>query len=533
MPRIERKIIENLKPEELIFKLDPPAKKPGTVKEKLRASEIRYRRVFEAAKDGILILDAVTLKITDANPFMTELLGYRHSEFLGKQLWEIGLFRDKAASKAAFHELQLTGYLRYEDLPLESRSGVKREVEFVSNVYDEDGRSVIQCNIRDITERRMEEAIRERLAAIVKSSDDAIISKDLNGIITTWNSAAEKMFGYLKEEIVGKPVALIVPPNRHAEESTILARVLRGESVYHFETARIRKDGTAIDVAVTISPIRDDDGKIIGASKIARDISELKRAIRDIRDLNAELEQRVVDRTAQLEAANRELEAFSYSVSHDLRAPLRHINGFSGALLEDYGDSLDDIGKDYLRQVREASQEMAHLIDDVLQLSRVTRTEMMPEAVDLSKMARSVMKDIRKADPRSHANVQIKTGMTALGDRRLLRILLTNLLGNAWKFTAKKQKAEIVFNEEKSDGKTVFCISDNGAGFDMAFADKLFGAFQRLHGSDEFEGTGIGLATVQRIISRHRGEVWGEGAVDVGAVFYFTLPGVREAEIEK
>ena len=263
---------------------------------------------------------------------MTELLGYRRSEFLGKELWEIGLFRDKAASKAAFKELQQEGYLRYEDLPLESRSGVKREVEFVSNVYDEDGRSVIQCNIRDITERRMEEAVRERLAAIVKSSDDAIISENMNGVITTWNLAAEKMFGYLKEEIVGKNVMLLVPADRVEEESMILTRVLKGESVYHFETVRIRKDGTPIDVAVTISPIRDDDGKIIGASKIARDISELKRAIRDIRDLNAELEQRVVDRTAQLEAANRELEAFSYSVSHDLRAPLRHINGFSGAL---------------------------------------------------------------------------------------------------------------------------------------------------------------------------------------------------------
>ena len=530
---IERPTTELPHTDELIFKIDPPVHEKQVVKESLRASEIRYRRIFEASKDGILTLNAVTLQITDANPFMTELLGYRHSEFLGKELWEIGLFRDKAASKAAFQALQKTGYLRYEDLPLESRAGQKHEVEFVSNVYNEDGRAVIQCNIRDITERRKEEAVRERLAAIVRSSDDAIISKDTKGVITTWNSAAEKMFGYLKEEIVGKPVMLIVPPDRIAEEAMILRRVLKGESVYHFETVRMRKDGSQIDVAVTISPIRDDDGKITGASKIARDISELKRAMREIRDLNAELEQRVVDRTAQLEAANKELEAFSYSVSHDLRAPLRHINGFSGALLEDYGDSLDSVGKSYLKQVREASQDMAQLIDDVLQLARVSRTEISPEAVDLSRMARSVMRDIKKGGPKRLATVHIATGMTALGDRRLLRILLTNLLGNAWKFTAKTEKADIVFNQEKTDDETVFCISDNGAGFDMAFADKLFGAFQRLHGTDEFEGTGIGLATVQRIINRHRGRVWGEGAVDVGAVFYFTLPGVKEAEIEK
>lgn len=498
----------------------------------LQQSETRYRRLFEASQDGILILNAVTLEITDVNPFMVDLLGYSRNEFLGKELWEIGLFGDKGASQAAFRELQDTGYLRYEDLPLETRNGNRREVEFISNVYEEGGRQVIQCNIRDITERRQAEVVRERLAAIVKSTDDAIISTELGGIITSWNSAAEKMFGYREHEILGKPISKLIPRDRDNEERKILEMILRGETLNHFETVRIGKNRKAIDVSVTISPIKNDDGKIIGASKIARNISELKRAVKEVRQLNAQLEQRVADRTAQLQAVNDELESFSYSVSHDLRAPLRHINGFSGALLEDYSDKLDETGKGYLKQVREASQEMAELIDDLLQLARVTRTEIIPETVDLTKMANSIIEDIRNADANRSVTVKISEGLTTLGDKHLLHILLTNLIGNAWKFSSKNANAQITFGQEQVDGKTVFFVCDNGAGFDMAFSDKLFGAFQRLHGTDEFEGTGIGLATVQRIINRHGGHVWAEGAVNVGATFYFTFPPIQEVKNE-
>ncbi len=504
-----------------------------TSSDDLRVSELRYRRLFEAAQDGILILNAVTLEITDVNPFMVDLLGYSRDEFLGKQLWEIGLFGDKGASQAACRELQDSGYLRYEDLPLETRSGKRREVEFVSNVYEEGGRQVIQCNIRDITERRQQEVLRERLAAIVQSSDDAIISTDLDTIVTTWNSAAEKMFGYTEQEMLGRSQSLIIPPDRKNEVVLILKMMKRGETLNHFETVRIRKDGTPIDVSITISPIKDEEGNIIGASKIARNISELKRAVKEIHQLNAQLEQRVTDRTAQLQAANKELESFSYSVSHDLRAPLRHINGFSGALLEDYGDLLDEVGKGYLTQVCEASTEMAQLIDDVLQLARVSRTEMVPETVNLSDIARSVVKDLQKPDSGRKVTIVVEPDLTARGDLRLIRILLTNLIGNAWKFTSKKEDAVITFGQDLKDGTTTFFVGDNGAGFDMAFADKLFGAFQRLHRIDEFDGTGIGLATVQRIVNRHGGRVRGEGVVDKGAKFYFTLPGVGEVTYEQ
>jgi len=228
-------------------------------------------------------------------------------------------------------------------------------------------------------------------------------------------------------------------------------------------------------------------------------------------------------RSAQLEATNNELEAFSYSVSHDLRAPLRSIDGFSQALLEDYADVLDASGQEYLRRVRTAAQRMGELIDDLLQLSRVTRSELRAEPVDLSALARSITADLQQCEPERTVDCVITTGVLAHGDPRLLRVLLENLLGNAWKFTSKQPCARITFGVAQHDNHPLYFVRDDGVGFDMAYAEKLFGAFQRLHAMTEFEGTGIGLATVKRIVQRHGGRVWAEGAVAQGATFSFTL----------
>lgn len=268
--------------------------------------------------------------------------------------------------------------------------------------------------------------------------------------------------------------------------------------------------------------IRWLDGRMVRLDT-ALDISERKHTEDEIRKLNLELEQRVSERTRELEAANKELEAFSYSISHDLRSPLRSIDGFSQAVVEDYGDKLDENGKNYLNRIRAATQRMGRLIDDILKLSRVTRAEMQKQEVDLGQLAEAIMEEIRGSDAGRRVEVRIQQGMTAEGDPNLLNAMLTNLLGNAWKFTGKTSEPRIEFGCIVKDNKNIYFVKDNGAGFDMAYANKLFGAFQRLHSESEFAGTGIGLATVQRIIRRHGGRIWAEGVVNQGSTFYFTL----------
>ncbi|OYE04158.1 hypothetical protein CDG79_14825 [Nostoc sp. 'Peltigera membranacea cyanobiont' 232] len=257
--------------------------------------------------------------------------------------------------------------------------------------------------------------------------------------------------------------------------------------------------------------------------ELQTEINERKKAESEILRLNVQLEQRVAERTAQLEATNKEMEAFSYSVSHDLRAPLRSIDGFSQALLEDYADKLDALGQNYLQRVRAATQRMAQLIDDLLNLSRLTRSEMRCEKVDLSALVEAIATELHKTQPERQVEFAIAPGLVTNGDAHLLRVVLENLLGNAWKFTGKHQKARIEFGLLQQDDTNVYFVRDDGTGFDMAYIEKLFGAFQRLHAMTEFEGTGIGLATVQRIIHRHGGRVWAESAVEQGATFYFTL----------
>lgn len=252
---------------------------------------------------------------------------------------------------------------------------------------------------------------------------------------------------------------------------------------------------------------------------------ELQRRMDELEQLNAELEQRVAERTAQLAAANKELEAFCYSVSHDLRAPLRSIDGFSLAVLEDYGHLLDEEGKEYLQRVRLASQRMAELIDGLLNLSRLTRGEIVKQEVDLSLIAEEVAEALTQAHPARQVSVVIEPKLMVYGDPGMLKILLENLLSNAFKFTANCPDALVEMGKtiDRESGRTIFFIRDNGAGFDMVYADKLFGAFQRLHSIHEFPGNGIGLATVQRIIYRHGGQIWAYGQVDKGATFFFSL----------
>jgi PAS domain S-box-containing protein len=503
------------------------------ITERKQAEEALRRQslLFENMTDAAIIVDP-DRRILDWNAAAERIFGYTKAEVLGHTP-SILHTADEAArliqemQEALMQHGRWSGEVRV--IRKDGTTGVCETV--VVPVCDEHGKLLGQIGVnRDITERkRAQEALaaeRNLLRTLIDNLPDHIYTKDMACCYVISNAANLRMLGAtMEEEVVGRTVFDFFPQEvaqqYHADDRLVLTAET---PVFNHEEPFVDQDGNQGWYATTKVPLRDIQGKIVGLVGISHDITERKRVEEEIKRLNAELEQRVVDRTAQLQAANRELETFSYSVSHDLRAPLRSIDGFSQALLEDYGNTLDAQGQDYLQRIRGAAQRMAELIDALLGLSRVTRAELSREPVDLTAMAHTIAADLQRSEPNREVEFVIADGLTASGDVRLLRVALENLLGNAWKFSAKQPQARVeVGSLTQPDGALAFFVRDNGAGFDMAYADKLFGAFQRLHRMNEFPGTGIGLATVQRIIHRHGGRIWAEGEVAQGASFYFTL----------
>jgi PAS domain S-box-containing protein len=365
--------------------------------------------------------------------------------------------------------------------------------------------------------QHLEELIEQRTATIKQQAQiidqihDSVVTTDLDGLITSWNGGAERLFKIPAATALGRHISFIYPESEHEFLQQAIISPLKQRGLHETEVKMRRADGVEFPVHLSLSLLYDDQGQPRGMVGYSIDISEQKQRERQLARL-----------AENLQAANKELESFSYSVSHDLRAPLRAIDGFSLALMEDYGERLDDIALDYLQRVRAGAQRMGLLIDDLLQLSRVSRETFKMEQVDLGEIADLVMQELMAADPERRIEFDRDDDMQVWGDARLLKIMLDNLLGNAWKFTSLEDQPRISFRRHPDDPQ-IFTIQDNGVGFDMRYADKLFGAFQRLHRTTDFPGTGVGLATVQRIVQRHGGRVWAEAKTNEGARFYVSF----------
>jgi PAS domain S-box-containing protein len=358
--------------------------------------------------------------------------------------------------------------------------------------------------------------------ALIDHTSAVIYMRDADGRYLLVNREYERLFKLRREDIVGLTDHDLFPQDIADDfRANDLRAFARGFPVQMEEQAP-SDDGLRTYVTVKF-PLTDVAGRSYAVCGISTDITERKQAEEEVRRLNDELELRVRQRTAELEASTRELDAFAYSVSHDLRAPLRALEGFSQVLLEDYGESLAEEARLYLGRIQANVARMAQMIDDLLDLSRATRTELRRERADITGLSRQTMAELQSRDPDRSVEIDIADGMVAHGDPHLIGLVLQNLLGNAWKFTARRTDAVIRVTQERCDGVDVFVVRDNGAGFDMRYAHKLFDPFQRLHSASEFEGTGIGLAIVHRIVTRHGGQICAEGAPGEGATFRFSL----------
>jgi PAS domain S-box-containing protein len=638
----------------------------------LQSPEDPYRILAERMNEGAATLTAEGT-VTFCNRRMAEMVGLSAERLLGSSFPALLREQDRPAA-AELLRSAIKNDIRADSHLLRPDGSTLPVLLSLSSISLEESGQGICLVATDLSELKRAEAVREHLAAVVDSSDDAIISKDLNGVINAWNRGAEKVFGYSAAEAVGKLMLLLFPPELVSEESDILERIRRGESIKNFETVRLRKDGRKIDVSVTISPVRDGNGAIVGASKIARDITERIRtqealrqsdvrrgyaldtskigdwdldlttlqatrsALHDqifgyaeplpqwnfdiflrhvhpedrervretfqinirqkkksefecrivhpngdirwiwacgdqIRDssgkatrmfsivqditerknianslarqtdellrsqqalevqtlmlhkLNEELEARVAQRTEQLEVANRELESFTYSVSHDLRAPLRHIMGFAGACLEEFGATLDPQALHYVQRIQDGTRRMGLLTDELLNLARTGQRSLRLQVTGLNAVVDEIILMLKAETEGREVEWKISDLPSVECDPILVRQIFQNLLSNAIKYSRPRPHAIIEVGHTQQNDRSVIFVRDNGVGFNMKYADKLFGVFQRLHRDEDFEGTGVGLATVYRIVQKHGGRIWAEAEVDHGATFYFTLGG--------
>ena len=478
--------------------------------------------VIQSSDDAIVSKDLEGI-VQSWNPAAEQLFGFTAAEMVGQSIRKI-------IPENRWHEeddvlRRVRGGERVEHFETvrQRKDGTLVPISLtVSPIRDGNGQIVGASKIaRDVSTVAILERERNRLGAIVDSSDDAIVSKDLNGIIQTWNRAAERMFGYSAEEAVGQPITMVIPEDRLHEEDEVLGRIRRGQRVDHFETIRRRKDGTLIPISLTVSPIYDHTGQIIGASKTARDMSAL-------RAYATTLEQTVRERTASLELANSQLESFAYSVSHDLRAPLRGMHGIADALLEDCGDVLDARARDYAQRIVMEARTLDQLIQDLLAYSRLTRIEVALEPVDVGEVVEAALHNLDEDITTKHATIAVDTGLPRLrANRAVLVQVLTNLISNAVKFGGSEPTVRV--RAQDVDGTARIWVEDSGIGIAPKHHERIFRAFERLHGVEAYPGTGIGLAIVHKAIERLGGRIGVESREGEGSRFWFELPTAAEA----
>jgi PAS domain S-box-containing protein len=531
---------------DLSFALEAMAREERgrAVEAELRASEERFRVAAESMLDSLAILspvrdgdgEIIDFRLRHVNDAYCALVGLERERVVGHRLGE--LFPPFPGSERfeVYRRVAMTGELcRTDELRLPAWAGASLAARVFDTVIASMGEELV-VSARDITERKQaEEELAETTGLLERTQQ---ISKtggweyDLATGKLTWTDEVYQIYG--TERRYG-PVELeramsAFDPDSGPIMMAALDRLVADGKPADLEVRLIRADGQRIWVRVVGQAVIER-GRVVRVHGIIADVSDRRLVEEELRTLNAELEQRVTARTAALKRANRELESFAYSVSHDLRAPLRALDGFSKTLLEDYGAKLDEEGRHYLERIRAAAVRMGNLIDEILQLSRLSRRRFQRVRVDMSSLASEVVAELNDADPDGPGAVEIQDALFAEADRELIRTVMQNLLANAYKFTSKTQDPDIRFGAADQDGVMVYYVADNGAGFDMEHAKgRLFRPFHRLHRESEFPGDGIGLATVARCVHRHGGEVWAEGAVNQGATFYFSLtPGARPA----
>jgi PAS domain S-box-containing protein len=521
----------------------------------LRESETRKAAILKSSLDAIVSMDAGGL-IVEFNPAAEMMFGRRAAEVIGRPLSQVIIpERLRAAHEQGLAQYHRSGegrvLARRVEMPALRADGTEFPVELSINRIPGIEPPLFSGFVRDLSDRKQSDEARSRLAAIIESSDDAILSKSLDGVITSWNAGAERLFGYTADETIGQPVMMLMPRDRFNEEPNILERIRRGERVDHYETIRRHKDGTLLNVSLTISPIVDSQGKIVGASKIARDISERKQAEKALREANeliatraGQLEKTVQERTAELRKINQELvaslarqdkltndlretvqqlETFSYSIVHDMRAPLRSMRSFAEFLESEYRDKLDDTGRSYLHRIMGSAARMDALITDVLTYSRITSGETPISRVNMDKLVTEVVENYPQFQEAAGA-IHIEHPLPVVcGNPALLTQIVSNLLGNALKFVPPDRAARVTVRGENGADKVRLWFEDNGIGIAPAHQQKIFELFQRLHRPDEYPGTGVGLAIVRKAAARMGGKVGLESESGAGSRFWVEL----------